>query len=272
MDMQESFMFDGNAYIKGAENLVDAINDIRKYFSHLFDVVIFTQEQHPMLHVSFYPTYHCMRPGDIVELNYTLDGRLCRQHPNEPKWTIPDEHTVECDLEKGTHILVQQELYEPHNIERVLSGKYSSKIVSRLTTDCCNDVIVVRGQYHHLDSASAFYEKLNNVPTTLQSELKQRNIDTLFLVGIAIDLGIIQTVQYAVSQLNYEVYVVHDATVPYKRERLPMCEFTIPKMGAHLICMNDLYNIRPKKNVKEEKDKADKCGKCGKCPEGDTDK
>jgi len=72
------------------------------------------------------------------------------------------------------------------------------------------DLIVRKGMDPSLDSYSAFFENDHETPTGLHFYLNGMNIDTVYVVGLALDVCVFYTVMDALK-LGYQTTVVEDA-------------------------------------------------------------
>jgi len=77
-----------------------------------------------------------------------------------------------------------------------------------------DDFVVQKGGNLYVDAYSVFMDNTQTLQTALDAELQSRNIDTLYIVGIATDVCVHATVRDALGDLtgSYTVYVVTDAT------------------------------------------------------------
>jgi len=79
---------------------------------------------------------------------------------------------------------------------------------------CCGpkaQLIIRKGCHAHIDSYSAFLEADHKTQTGLAGYLRERGIDTVFIVGIATDFCVAWTAIDA-AQLGFQTYVIADAT------------------------------------------------------------
>jgi len=138
-----------------------------------FDHVILTQDWHPTQHISFASTHSAKNPFDVIEAPYG------------PQTLWPEhviQHTEGAALHPALHI--------PHA-----------------------ELILRKGFRRHIDSYSAFLENDHRTPTGLAGYLRERNLQRLFLCGLAYDF----CVRYSAidgHNLGFETIVVEDATRP----------------------------------------------------------
>ena len=135
-----------------------------------FDNVVLTQDWHPDHHISFADNHAGKAPYDTIELNY------------------------------GTQVL-----WPKHCVQ----GTQDAELHPQL--DIPKAQLVIRKGYHaEIDSYSAFMEADHKTTTGLAGYLKERGIETVFVVGIATDFCVAWTAIDA-AKLGFESYVIADA-------------------------------------------------------------
>ncbi|MEG0344457.1 MAG: isochorismatase family protein, partial [Acinetobacter sp.] len=72
-------------------------------------------------------------------------------------------------------------------------------------------MIIRKGFHSQIDSYSAFMEADHQTTTGLAGYLKERGIDTVFIVGIATDFCVAWTAMDA-AKLGFKTFVISDAT------------------------------------------------------------
>ncbi|MDO7925297.1 bifunctional nicotinamidase/pyrazinamidase [Pseudomonas sp. KFB-139] len=135
-----------------------------------FTRVILTQDWHPAGHISFASSHPGCTPFEIITLPYG------------PQTLWPD-HCVQGSQGSQLHT----DLNLPHA-----------------------QLIVRKGFNAHIDSYSAFMEADRSTTTGLAGYLKERGIDTLFVVGLALDFCVSWSAQDA-RKAGFTTYVIEDA-------------------------------------------------------------
>jgi len=148
----------------------DEIIPVINKISKTFDVVIQTQDWHPEGHSSFASTHEDKEPFETIETSY------------------------------GT-----QTLWPDHCVK----GSKGAAFHPDLETDR-SQLIVRKGFRRDIDSYSAFYENDNTTSTGLRGYLRERNIDTLYVVGLATDFCVKWSALDGLKE-GFELYVVNDA-------------------------------------------------------------
>lgn len=136
-----------------------------------FENIIITQDWHPEDHISFAQNHANKNPFDTVELDY------------------------------GTQVL-----WPSHCVQ----GTHDAELHQDLKLSTAQ-LIIRKGFHRHIDSYSAFMEADHKTTTGLSGYLKERAIDTVFVVGIATDFCVAWTAIDAVN-LGFKTFVIADAT------------------------------------------------------------
>jgi nicotinamidase/pyrazinamidase len=173
IDVQNDFMPGGAVAVPDGDAIVPLINSLAKKFDH----VILTQDWHPPQHISFAATHSAthpnVRPFETIEVHYGPQ-------------TLWPEHVVQHSEGAAFH----PALHIPHA-----------------------ELILRKGFSRHIDSYSAFLENDHRTPTGLAGYLRERNLQRLFLCGLAYDF----CVRFSAidgHNLGFETIVIEDATRP----------------------------------------------------------
>lgn len=136
-----------------------------------FDNIVLTQDWHPENHISFAENHVGKNPFDTVELNY------------------------------GTQVL-----WPSHCVQGTPDADFHPDLnISRA------QLIIRKGFHPEIDSYSAFKEADHQTSTGLAGYLKERGIDTVYIVGIATDFCVAWTAIDA-AKMGFKSYVIADAT------------------------------------------------------------
>ncbi len=135
-----------------------------------FDAVIQTQDWHPQGHSSFASSHDNKEPFEMINMPYG-----------------------------------EQVLWPDHCVQ----GTNGSDFHPDLETDR-SQLIIRKGFRKDIDSYSAFYENDNETTTGLSGYLRERNIDTLYAVGLATDFCVKWSVLDGIKE-GFSLYVVEDA-------------------------------------------------------------
>ena len=112
-----------------------------------FDHVVLTQDWHPAGHSSFASIYPNHKPFEMIELNYGM-----------------------------------QVLWPDHCIQGTRGAAFHSDLKAEKA-----ELIIRKGFRHAIDSYSAFFENDHHTATGLTGYLRDREINSVTLVGLAFD-------------------------------------------------------------------------------------
>ena len=136
-----------------------------------FDNIVLTQDWHPENHISFAENHAGKDPFDTVELNY------------------------------GTQVL-----WPSHCVQGTQDADFNPDLnIPRA------QLIIRKGFHSEIDSYSAFMEADHQTPTGLAGYLKERGVDTVYIVGIATDFCVAWAAIDAAKK-GFKSYVIADAT------------------------------------------------------------
>ena len=162
-----------NDFCPGGALAVPAGDTIIPYINELarhVDHVLLTQDWHPPGHRSFASAHAGKEPYDTVELAY------------------------------GTQVL-----WPDHCIQGTEGAAFHPDLDVPQA-----ELIIRKGFRKDIDSYSAFYENDQATPTGLAGYLRERDISTLYLVGLATDFCVKWSALDGKKE-GFEVYVVKDA-------------------------------------------------------------
>lgn len=148
----------------------DTIIPVINKLSATFDAVIQTQDWHPGGHSSFASTHEGKDPFETVEMSY------------------------------GSQVL-----WPDHCVQ----GSEGADFHPDLQTDR-SQLIIRKGFRKDIDSYSAFFENDDTTSTGLTGYLRERDIDTLYAVGLATDFCVKWSVLDGIKE-GFDLYVVEDA-------------------------------------------------------------
>jgi len=149
----------------------DEIIPVVNRLQDYFDIIVATQDWHPEDHGSFASSHEGRQPGEKVE----LDG-------------------------------VEQILWPDHCVQdsegaELADGLKTEKVVK----------IIKKGTDPKIDSYSGFYDNQHRRATGLHNYLQEKNVDTVFVTGLAADVCVRFTILDAL-ELGYKTYLIKDAT------------------------------------------------------------
>jgi nicotinamidase/pyrazinamidase len=163
-----------NGFTPGGNLAVAHADEIIPQINQLasyFDNIVITQDWHPDDHISFAENHPDKQPFESILVDYG----------HQVLWP---KHCVQ-----GTH---DAALHPDLNLPTA-------------------QLIIRKGFHRHIDSYSAFMKADQRTSTGLASYLKEREISSVFIVGIATDFCVAWTAMDA-CHLGFETYVIADAT------------------------------------------------------------
>lgn len=148
----------------------DAVVPVINQLSEHFDTVIQTQDWHPEGHSSFASSHEGKEPFETIEMPYGM-----------------------------------QTLWPDHCVQGSDGAEFHPSLNTTRT-----QLIVRKGFRREIDSYSAFYENDDTTSTGLTGYLRERDIDTLYAVGLATDFCVKWSVVDGLKE-DFKVHVVEDA-------------------------------------------------------------
>ncbi|WP_314336947.1 bifunctional nicotinamidase/pyrazinamidase [Acinetobacter guillouiae] len=136
-----------------------------------FDNIVLTQDWHPENHISFVENHPNRKAYDLIQLDYG-----------------------------------PQVLWPSHCVQ----GSKDAEFHPDLNIPTAQ-LIIRKGFRSQIDSYSAFMEADHKTTTGLAGYLKERGIDTVYIVGIATDFCVAWTAMDA-AKLGFKAFVISDAT------------------------------------------------------------
>jgi nicotinamidase-related amidase len=104
------------------------------------------------------------------------------------------------------------------------------------------DIIVKKGGNKYVDSYSAFMDNTKKLKTPLDSILKENDVQTIFVVGIATDYCVYYSAIDALS-LGYDVFVVLDATRGIAPDTVDAAITDMRTNGAVMLNTSDVLSM-----------------------------
>ena len=148
----------------------DQIVPIVNKLADRFEVVILTQDWHPAGHSSFASSHPEKEPYDTIEMPY------------------------------GTQVL-----WPDHCMQHSEGSDFHPDLQTNK-----GQLIIRKGFRKDIDSYSAFFENDDTTSTGLKGYLRDRGVDTLYVVGLATDFCVRWSVLDGIKE-GFEMHVVEDA-------------------------------------------------------------
>lgn len=148
----------------------DEVVPIINRLTEYFTTIIQTQDWHPAGHSSFASAHQDRKPFEKIQMPYG-----------------------------------EQTLWPDHCVQGSGGAEFHPDLHTVKT-----QLIVRKGFRRSIDSYSAFYENDNETPTGLAGYLRERDINTLYVAGLATDFCVKWSILDGLSE-KFKLYVVEDA-------------------------------------------------------------
>ncbi|MEM8584161.1 MAG: bifunctional nicotinamidase/pyrazinamidase [Bacteroidota bacterium] len=149
----------------------DAVIEPAVKLMEYFDIVVATQDWHPANHGSFAANHPWRKPGQVIDLH-----------------GLP------------------QVLWPIHCVE----GSFGAELVSQLDQGKISKIFK-KGTDPEIDSYSGFYDNGHRKSTGLAEWLRDRGVDSVYVMGLAADYCVKFTALDALKE-GFDTYLITDAT------------------------------------------------------------
>lgn len=227
INAQECFL-SGPLKALESEQIIPAINEIRKEHGSLFTTVVLTQDLHCPNDVGLASQYPGKHVGETVNLQYNKRGKLCK------KQGVTHSYAKHC---RSVNHVVKQILMEDH----CLTINNDSRIADNLIRKP-DDYIIKKENMCHVDTYSAFQYKGRFIETGLDEYLQKLNVNVTFIVGLVLEMSVYFTAIESAKR-GYATYVVIDATGISKQGKTQNILWELDKYGVRVIETGELPYI-----------------------------
>ena len=162
--------------------------------SDRFDLVVATQDWHPQDHKSFASNHPGTKVFDVISL-----GGL------------------------------QQVLWPDHCVQ----GSRGAEFHPQLSTTAV-EAIFRKGMDPAIDSYSGFFDNGRKKSTGLSGYLKDRNVESVYVCGLAADYCVFFTVRDAL-QLGFRTFLIEDATRAINNEGFEKAKLEVVSLGGKVL-------------------------------------
>lgn len=190
VDMQPDFYSTGALPVPGGETLVEKLQPVLSGFQTL----VFTQDSHPVGHISFASSYEGKKPFDVLTLKEVQTERIRSKFSQ-----VELENYLKQTPEQ------RQVLWPDHCVQ----GTRGWELDSRLPIERAH-LILRKGTKAAVDSYSGFFEN-NGGPTGLSAYLKSRGVKKVFICGLAGDFCVLWTTNDAERE-GFQVFTSDEWT------------------------------------------------------------
>jgi len=171
IDAQNDFCPGGALAVQNGDEVIAPLNRLSAAFASAGGRIAATQDWHPAGHISFASSHSDKKPGDIIDLD-TVQGQV---------------------------------LWPDHCVQGTKGAAFHDK----LDLDPVN-LIIRKGFRKGLDSYSAFFENDRCTATGLEGGIKQMNIQTVIMGGLAADYCVFYSAMDC-RRLGFKTIIVSDA-------------------------------------------------------------
>jgi len=173
VDMQNDFCLGGSLPVEEGDLIVGGINNIAEIIKKCGGIIALTQDWHPKEHLSFASNHKGKNPGD------------------------------EFMSEDGA---IGPVLWPDHCVQNTDGAKFHKDLKADLA-----DEIFQKGMTSSVDSYSGFLDNDKKIKSGLDDYLKSKNIERIFVCGLALDYCCYATAMDGVD-LGYKVVFIVDLT------------------------------------------------------------
>ena len=177
----------------------DAIIPVVNDLMPYFDLVVATQDWHPQNHGSFASNHPGKKVYDVIELNG-----------------------------------LQQILWPDHCVQ----GSKGADFAPGLNTNPV-EAIFRKGTDPGIDSYSGFFDNGRKKSTALADYLRGRQIDEVYVVGLAGEFCVNFTILDAVDQ-GFKTYLIEDGTRPLNKDDFEKAKADMKAKGVGIITSNEI--------------------------------
>lgn len=143
VDLQKDFCRGGSLAVPDGDAVISLANQLQSFF----DLIVATQDWHPLHHISFASSHSGKQPGDIIWVDH-----------------------------------IKQELWPDHCIQHSAGAEFHAQLDTQKI-----DKIIYKGSDPQVDSYSAFFDNEHLRETGLEQYLHEQGIVDIYLLGLAID-------------------------------------------------------------------------------------
>ncbi|WP_018616721.1 bifunctional nicotinamidase/pyrazinamidase [Segetibacter koreensis] len=156
VDIQNDFIPGGALAVPGGDEIIPVANELQNYF----DLVVATQDWHPVNHKSFASNHNGKEIFEVIDLNG-----------------------------------MEQVLWPEHCVQGTEGAEFSKMLDMNKI-----EAIFRKGTESEIDSYSGFYDNGHRKSTGLSNYLKGKNIKELYVAGLAADYCVYYTAKDALAE------------------------------------------------------------------------
>ena len=176
------------------EEVVPVINQLLQSID--FDVVAYTLDWHPTDHISFFD-------------NLSLRSHLLAKDSK----ALADLHVYSSAIFDIDGLgRMEQTLWPRHCVQNSFGAQIHPdlKMLNETNEQNTSVIRIYKGTKSDIDSYSAFWDNFKLSETSLNQQLKDKNVTQVFVTGLATDWCVYSTASHAIEH-GYKTFIVEDA-------------------------------------------------------------
>lgn len=218
VDLQNDFLPpEGSLAVPNGRDVIQPIKKLLDSSKYRFEVVIATQDWHPLDHCSF-ASQHNMEPYSSKEFT----------HPEGKK---------DSD---GNVLKLEQTLWPDHCVQESKGAELEADFKKSFDRLKVPHTIVKKGYFKDRECYSCFGDCWDIDRTEIDAYLKEHKITDVVFVGIAYDFCVLQSAKDCAKQ-GYKTYVVKEACKSVYAQREPVTDNMYRANGVTITHSNDYF-------------------------------
>lgn len=207
IDVQNDFISGALKNPFNAHEIVPVINGIRDRF----DVVVISQDWHPLAHCSFV---------ESVNEGLIPHNENCKQR--SPFTQV----TLKGDADRPEHT---QTLYPRHAVQNSEGAKNHADLVVK-----DSDKKIYKGVRTNIDSYSAFFDNMKANDTGLTAVLERERVTDVYCCGLVFDICVMSSALHG-AEMGFKTSVIEDACRPFFTDKIRDTKKTLARAGVSVI-------------------------------------
>ena len=207
------------------EEVVPVINQLLQTIP--FDVVVYSHDWHPTDHISFFD-------------NLALRSQFLTKN-STPFKDLRLYSIAKFKINNLTEM--EQTLWPRHCVQNTSGAKLHPdlKVVTENKKQNQSVIHIQKGTKPDIDSYSAFWDNMKLSETNLNRQLKEKNVQKVFVTGIATDWCVHSTAIHAL-EYGYQTFIVEDACRGVDEQHIKERLRDFKRKKGHVIQSNELID------------------------------
>lgn len=207
------------------EEVVPVINQLLQTIP--FDVVVYSHDWHPTDHISFFD-------------NLALRSQFLTKN-STPFKDLRLYSIAKFKINNLTEM--EQTLWPRHCVQNTSGAKLHPdlKVITENKKQNQSVIHIQKGTKPDIDSYSAFWDNMKLSETNLHRQLKEKNVQKVFVTGIATDWCVHSTAIHAL-EYGYQTFIVEDACRGVDEKHIKERLRDFKRKKGHVIQSNELID------------------------------